>query len=298
MSRSFLKYKKIYFIFSGILILASLVSLLVLGLKPGIDFTGGSILEISYLSERPSNQEVRESLADVDLGEVYFQPTEEKGLIIRMKDISEETHQKVIEKLSLENEIEELRFESIRPVIGKELKEKTKAVVALSLLAIVAYIAFSFRKLTFPAKSWQFGLAALVALFHDALIPLAVFSLLGHFYGIQVTIPVIVALLTTIGYSINNTVVVFDRIRENLLRKVGETFGETVDVSLNQTFSRSINTSLTTLFVLTAIFFLGGETLKYFALTLIVGILAGTYSSLFLASPVLVTWLKWRKKIA
>ncbi|MDP2663862.1 MAG: protein translocase subunit SecF [bacterium] len=298
MQVSFLKYKKIYFIFSGILVLASLISLLVLGLKPGIDFTGGSILEISYLSERPSNQEVRESLADVDLGEVYFQPTEEKGLIIRMKDISEETHQKVIEKLSLENEIEELRFESIGPVIGKELKEKTKAVVALSLLAIVAYIAFSFRKLTFPAKSWQFGLAALVALFHDALIPLAVFSLLGHFYGIQVTIPVIVALLTTIGYSINNTVVVFDRIRENLLRKVGETFEETVDVSLNQTLSRSINTSLTTLFVLTAIFFLGGETLKYFALTLIVGILAGTYSSLFLASPVLVTWLKWRKKIA
>ena len=298
MSISFLKYKKIYFIFSGVLVLTSLASLFVLGLNPGIDFTGGSILEVKYLSERPSNQEIKDSLADIDLGELYLQPTEEKGLIIRMKDISEETHQEVIGKLSLENEIEELRFESIGPVIGKELKEKTKIVVVLSLLAIVAYIAFSFRKLTFPAKSWQFGLVALVALFHDTLIPLAVFSLLGHFYGIQVTIPVIVALLTVVGYSINNTVVVFDRTRENLLRKVGSTFEETVDISLNQTFTRSINTSLTTLFVLTAIFFLGGETLKYFALILMIGILAGTYSSLFLASPILVSWLKWRKKIS
>lgn len=297
MSLSFLKYKKIYFIFSGTLVLASLVSLLVLGLKPGIDFTGGSILEISYLEERPSNQEVKEGLAELDLGEIYFQPTEEKGLIIRMKNISEETHQKVIESLSLENEIEELRFESIGPVIGRELREKTKIVVILSLLAIVAYIAFSFRKLTFPAKSWQFGLAALVALFHDTLIPLAVFSLLGYFYGIQITISVIVALLTVIGYSINNTVVVFDRIRENLLRKMGATFEETVDISLNQTFTRSINTSLTTIFVLAAIFFLGGETLKYFALTLMIGILAGTYSSLLLVSPILVVWLKWQKKI-
>jgi len=295
---SFLKYKKIYFIFSAILVSTSLICLFALGLKPGIDFTGGSILEISYLSQRPSNQEIRESLAEIDLGEVYFQPTEEKGLIVRMKDISEETHQEVIEKLSLESEIEELRFESIGPVIGEELKEKTKIVVVLALLAIVTYIAFSFRKLTFPAKSWQFGLAALVALFHDALIPLAAFSLLGYFYGIQVTIPVIVALLTVVGYSINNTVVVFDRTRENLLRKVGSTFEETVDISLNQTFTRSISASLTTLFVLAAIFFLGGETLKYFALTLMIGILAGTYSSLFLASPVLVTWLKWRKKIA
>lgn len=297
MQINFLKHKKIYFILSGILILGSLISLFTLGLNPGIDFTGGSILEIDYKAERPANQEIKELLAELDLGEIYVQPADEKGVILRMKNITEETHQKIIQKLGEGKEIEELRFESIGPVIGKELKEKTKIVVTFSLLAIVLYIAFAFRKLTFPAKSWQYGVASLVALFHDVLIPLGIFSLLGKFYGIQITIPVVVALLTVLGYSINNTVVVFDRIRENLLRRVGENYEDTVDKSLNQTLTRSINTSLTTLFVLLAIFFLGGETLKYFALTLILGITAGTYSSILLVSPILVTWLKWRKVI-
>ncbi len=294
---NFLKYRKIYFIFSGVIIIASLASLFIFGLKPGIDFTGGSILEIEYKVERPSNQEIKESLVEIDLAEIYLQPADQKGVIIRMENISEETHQEIIRKLSQNRELAELRFESIGPVIGKELKEKTKIVVILSLLAVVLYIAFAFRKLTLPAKSWQYGIASLVALFHDVLIPLGIFSVLGKFYGIQIQIPVIVALLTVLGYSINNTVVVFDRIRENLLKKVGVDFEETINRSLNQTLTRSLNASLTTLFVLTAIFFLGGETLKYFALALILGIIAGTYSSLFLVSPVLVSWLKWRRKI-
>jgi preprotein translocase subunit SecF len=297
MQFNFLKYKKIYFIFSGILILGSIVCLFLFGLKPGIDFTGGSILEVEYKTERPSNQEIKEKLTNLNLGEIYIQPTDERGVILRMKDISEKTHQEIIQKLGEDREIEELRFETIGPVIGQELKEKTKIVVVFSLLVIVLYIAFAFRKLTIPAKSWQYGIASLIALFHDILIPIGVFSLLGKFYGIQVTIPVIVALLTVLGYSINNTVVVFDRIRENLLKKVGTIYQETVNIALNQTLTRSLNTSLTTIFVLLAIFFFGGETLKYFALALIIGIIAGTYSSIFLASPFLIIWLKWRKKI-
>lgn len=297
MQVNFLKYRKVYFTFSGILILGAITSLFIYGLKPGIDFTGGSILELEYKTERPSNQIIKEKLTDFNLGEIYLQPTGEGGIILRMVDISEETHQQIIKKLSEESEIEELRFESIGPVIGRELKEKTKIVVIFSLLAIVLYIAFSFRRLTWPAKSWQYGLAALIALFHDVLIPLGIFSLLSKFYGIQITIPVVVALLTVLGYSINNTVVVFDRIRENILKKVGADYEETVNISLNQTLTRSLNTSLTTLFVLLAIFFFGGETLKYFALALILGIVAGTYSSIFLASPTLVAWLKWIKKI-
>ena len=292
-----MKYRKFYFIFSGVLITGAIACLLIFGLNPGIDFTGGSILEIKYETERPANQQIKEKLSDFDLGEVYLQPTGEKGVILRMRNITEETHQQIIQKLNEGSEVEELRFESIGPVIGQELKEKTKIVVVLSLLAIVFYIAFAFRRLTFPAKSWQYGIASLVALFHDVLIPLGVFSLLGNFYGVQITIPVIVALLTVLGYSINNTVVVFDRIRENLLKRVGATFEETVDKSLNQTLARSLNTSLTTLFVLLAIFFLGGETLKYFALALILGIVAGTYSSFFLVSSLLTSWLKWRKII-
>ena len=296
MNINFLKYKKIYFIFSATLILASLGFLIVFGLKPGIDFTGGSILEIEYKTERPSNQEIKETLSGLDLGEVSVQPTGEKGVILRMKDISEDTHQEVIQKLRENKELEELRFESIGPIIGQELKQKTKIVIILSLLAIVLYIAWAFRKISRPLPSWQYGIASLVALFHDVLIPIGILSVLGKFYGVQITIPVITALLAVLGYSINNTVVVFDRIRENLFKQAG-TYQEIVNNSLNQTLTRSINTSLTTLFVLVAIFFLGGVTLKYFALALILGIIAGTYSSLFLASPILVAWLRWRKRV-
>lgn len=297
MQINFLKHRKIYFIFSGAMIIASLVLLAIFGLKPGIDFTGGSILEIEYKDVRPSNQEIRESLSGFDLGEVHVQPTSEKGIIIRMKDISEETHQEIVQKLSENNELEELRFESIGPVIGQELRGKTNIVVILSLLAMVLYIAFAFRRLSFPAKSWQYGVASLISLVHNVLIPLGIFSYLGNFYGVQITIPVIVALLTVLGYSINDTVVVFDRVRENLLKGLGKDYEETVNLSLNQTLTRSINISLTTLFVLLAIFFLGGETLKYFALALILGIAFGTYASICLATPALVSWLKLQKRI-
>jgi len=292
MNINFVKYKKIYFIFSGILILAAILCLFVFGLKPGIDFTGGSILEIEFKETRPSNQEIKDVLADLDLGEIYVQPTGEKGVILRMKDIDEATHQQVLEKLG---ETEELRFESVGPIIGRELKEKTKIVIVLALLSIVLYIAFSFRKISKPLASWQYGIASLFILSHDVLIPLGIFSILGKFYGVQISIPIICALLTVIGYAINNVVVVYDRIRENLLKSRGEVFEKTVNFSINQTLTRQINTSLTTLFPLIAIFFLGGETLKYFALALILGIAAGTYSSIFLASPVLVSWLKWKK---
>ncbi|MBL7150259.1 MAG: protein translocase subunit SecF [Candidatus Pacebacteria bacterium] len=293
---NFLKYTKVYYIFSGVLILASLVCLIIFGLKPGIDFTGGSILEVEYKQERPSNKIIREKLADIDLGKIHVQPTGEEGVILRMKDINEDTHQEVLQKLRENNEVEEKRFQAIGPAIGSELKKTTKIVIIFSLLAIVLYIAFAFRRISRPVKSWQYGIAALLALFHDVLIPLGVFSVLGKIYGIQITIPVVVALLTVLGYSINDTVVVFDRIRENLWKITGISFEETVNKSLNQTLVRSINTSLTTLFVLVAIFFFGGETLKYFSLALIIGVFCGVYSSIFIASPLLVSWSKWRKR--
>ena len=293
---NFVKYRKIYFIFSGFLILGSLACLIIFGLKPGIDFTGGSILEIEFKGARPSNPEIREKLNQFGLGEIIIQPIGEKGVILRMKDISEETHQEILKKIKETGELEERRFESIGPTIGRELKEKTKIVIILAFLSIVLYIALAFRKISRPIESWKYGIASLICLFNDVFIPLGIFSILGKFYGVQITIPIICALLTVIGYSINNVVVVYDRIRENLLRAKGEVFEKTVDFAINQTLTRQINTSLTTLFPLIAIFFLGGETLKYFALTLILGITAGTYSSIFLASPILVSWLSWRKR--
>lgn len=294
----FTKHRKIYFIFSVILVVASIVGLVVFGLKPSIDFTGGSILEIEYKEVRPSNQEILEKLNEFDLGIVYVQPTGEQGVILRMKDIDENMRQQILEKLSDglgETKIEQKRFELVGPTIGRELKQKTKVVVALTLLSIVLYIALAFRKIQKPLRSWQYGIASCFALFHDILIPLGIFSLLGKFYGIEISIPVITALLAVLGYSINNTVVVFDRIRENLLRG-GGFFEEIVDKSLNQTLTRQINTSVTTLFVAAAIFLFGGETLRYFALALIIGIVAGTYSSIFLVGSILVSWFKWKQK--
>ena len=300
MNIPFVKYRKIYFIFSGILLIGSLVCLIIFGLKLGIDFTGGSILELEFKTERPSNQEIRESLKGFDLGEIYIQPADEKGLILRMKDISEDVHQQILEKLKVNGELEEKRFESIGPVIGRELKEKTKILIAFSLLSIVFYIAIAFRKVQKPVSSWQYGIASLFILSHDILIPLGIFALLGKFYQIQMTIPIICALLTVVGYAVNNVVVVYDRLRENLLKTLQRDiflgFEETANRAINQTLTRQINTSLTTLFPLMTIFFLGGETLKYFALTLILGITAGTYSSIFLAVPILVTWLRWRMR--
>jgi len=295
---NFVKYRKIYFIFSGIIIIGSLISLIIFGLKPGIDFTGGSILEIEFKADRPSNPEIREKLNQLNLGEVIIQPIEEKGAILRMKDVSEEVHQEILQKIKETGELEERRFESIGPTIGRELKEKTKIVIALALLSIVLYISLAFRKISKPLASWQYGIASLFCLFHDVLIPLGIFSILGKFYGVQITIPIICAILTVIGYAINNVVVVYDRIRENLLRARSaypEIFEKTVNFAINQTLTRQINTSLTSLFPLFTIFFLGGETLKYFSLALILGILAGVYSSIFLASPILVSWLKRQK---
>lgn len=299
MAFNFIKFRRVYLVFSAILMIASLFLLFKFGLKPGIDFVGGSILEVKYEQERPSNQEIRDVLKGMDLGDFSVQPTGDKGVILKMKDLKEEVHQEVVLKLKADHQIEEISFESIGPTIGEELKSKTTIFVTLSLFAIAIYIIIAFSNVTFPVKSWQYGLASLLILAHDVLIPLGVFSVLGKLYDVQVTIPVVTALLTVVGYAINNVVVVYDRLRENLLRihVKKEKFEEIANSAITQTLARQINTSMTVLFALVFILFWGGETLKYFALALILGILAGLYSSIFLAVPMLVSWLKVRKKI-
>ena len=253
-------------------------------------------MEIEFQNERSSDQEIQEKLADLNLGPITLQPTGEKGLILRMKDIDEETHQGILQRLG---DVKEQRFESIGPIIGQELKQKTQLFTILALLVIIIYLTIAFRKVSWPLSSWQYGLITVsIAFFHNLLIPLGIFSILGEVHQVQITIPIIVGLLTVLGYSINDTIVVFDRIRENLLRDREKNFQDTVNSSLNQTIVRSINTSLTVLFVLAAIFFFGGETLKYFSLVLILGIICGTYSSIFIASPLLVSWFNFRQKRA
>lgn len=293
-----IKYRKIWFLISGLLVVMSILALAFWQLNFGIDFKGGSLSEIEWADLRPDNQKVQDALVPMELGNINIQSTSEKGMILRLKDIDENAHQEILSILK-ENfgELEEKRFESIGPAIGVELKKKALWSISLALVAILIFIAWAFRKVSFPIKSYRYGIIAVIALFHDVLITIGVFSFLGRFGGVEVGVPFVAGLLTVLGYSVNDSIVVFDRIRENLLsyKAKDEEFSKTVGQSLKQTITRSINTSLTTLLVLFAIFLFGGATIKFFALALIIGIALGTYSSIFIASPLLVAWEKRKK---
>ncbi len=285
---TFSRLAPFFLAFCLLMISVSLGALLFFGLRPGIDFSGGSIMEIEFQEYRPSNDEVTHKLSGLDIGLESLQPAADRNLIIKMKDISEQTHQNVISLLG--PSAKELRFESIGPVVGKELRQDTLFMVVLSSLVIILYIAFAFRQRGGIVYSWEYSLAALIVTMHDLVVPLGVFSVFGRFQDLQVSIPVIVGLLTVLGYSINDTIVVFDRIRENLRRRTGTTLEETVGISVKQTIGRSISTSFAVLLVLIALYVWGGATLKPFALVLIAGVVAGTYSSILLAPPLLLLW--------
>ncbi len=327
--------RKIFFTVSGLIILISVLVWIAWGLNLGIDFTGGSLLEVEYVGDRSSPEAVKNILADLDLEGLNIQPTDDKGYILRFKEIDEETHQQILERLNkvegaedinkenskkdinVENiagkegvdvanvgfetasqdRVIENRFEAIGPAIGQELKSKSIWAIIIVLIAIVAYIAWAFRKVSYPITSWKYGVVAIITLFHDVLITLGIFIFLGRYLGLEVNTPFVAALLTILGYSVNDTIVVFDRIRENLHKYEGE-FEEIVDKSVRETVTRSINTSLTTELVLLSILFFGGATIREFVLVLAIGILLGTYSSIFTASPLLVVWQKldWRLK--
>lgn len=288
--------RKIFYAISGTLVLASVVSLAVFGLKFGLDFTGGTLAEIEFTETRPSNDEIAKAVESLDLGSVNIQPSGERGAILRLKDIDEATHQKVVSTINEKWQMEEKRFESIGPTIGAELKRKAIFAIILAAALIVLYIAWAFRKVSWPVSSWKYGVCAIAALIHDVTIPTGVFSLLGYYRGVEVDGLFITALLTIMGFSVHDTIVVFDRVRENLKNAPKEKFEDTVNASVNQTISRSINTSLTVLLVLSAIYFFGGETIKNFALVLILGVSFGTYSSIFIASPLLVSWHLYRPR--
>lgn len=371
--------RKIWFAFSLTLFVISIAALAAWGLKLGIDFTGGTLIEFSFKNGILNSEEIKDSLKDLDLGEVNVQFSGEKDVLLRFKDIDEDTHQKIIESLELavssknsaesnnktgteeaisageeivksenagnleegkssesannlekpseenntnnsnsstkkngtaenNNEtinntetatkvarrnIEEKRFDSIGPVIGSELKNSAVWATVIALIAIVLYIGWAFRKVSRPISSFKYGIAATAALFHDVIITLGVFSVLGHFYNVEIGVTFVAAILAILGYSVNDTIIVFDRTRENLLKSGIDDFEEVVNKSVNETMVRSLNTSFTTLLVLFALYLFGGETIKYFVVALLVGIAFGTYSSIFIASPLLVSWQRW-----
>ena len=371
--------RRIWFSLSVILISASIVALGVWGLKLGIDFTGGTLMEFSFEEKTLNSEEIKNALKDLDIGEVNVQFSND-SVLLRFKDVDEDTHQEIVkaldlailgeskdeegsddseenienieegadtliepisgirramaadeieavdedvesgievttdsgEEVNIESEeidlesviaaskegskIKEKRFDSIGPVIGNELKSTAVIAIVIALFAIVFYIGWAFRKVSRPVSSFKYGIIATITLFHDIIITLGVFAVLGHLYNVEIGIPFVAALLAILGYSVNDTIVVFDRTRENLIKSGYDDFEKVVNKSVNETLIRSLNTSFTTLLVLVTLYLFGGETIKYFIIALIVGISAGTYSSIFIASPLLVTWQKWSLK--
>jgi len=288
--------KKVYsigFYISIVITILAVIVTAVLGMRLGIDFRGGSVLEVEYLEERPAQEEIKLSLESLDfVSDIVIQLTQSNGVILRFSEIDENQHQLIIQKLNEGSSLTEKRFDSIGPVIGQELKRKSIYALIAVFILIVIYIAIAFRKLSAVLSPWKMGGAALIALLHDIAVPVGIFSVLGYLYGIEVGAVFIAAVLTILGYSVSDSVVVFDRIRENVLRYGRDSFGDIVHKSILQTLSRSINTSLTTILSLLAIFLFGGESTRMFSLALIIGISLGTYSSIFVAAPLLVRWSK------
>lgn len=294
--------RKIWYTVSIVLVSLSIVGWFLWGLKYGIDFTGGSLLDVSYSTQRPSMEQMQTAFKNVGLESVIVQPSGEKDYILRFKNIDEAKHQEVLQAISQiqldnveNNTLTENKFESIGPSLGKELKDKAIQAIIIVLIFIVLYIAYAFRKVSKPVESWKYGLAAIIALAHDILIVTGVFVFLGKFAGVEVDSLFVTALLTILGFSVHDTIVTFDRIRENLFKnRTYDNFEEILNISINQTIVRSINTSLTTFLALLAILLFGGESTKYLALALSIGIVIGTYSSIFIASPLLLLFNRQR----
>jgi len=284
---------------SGTILVASVAVLAMFGLPLGIDFRGGSLLEVEFMGDAPTLPDIENEIRALTAGEVRLQSTGPHGILLRLRDLSEEEHQRVLAALDSvagESGIQERRFESIGPTVGAELKRRAGVAIFFALLAIVLYITWAFRKVSNPISSWKYSLIAIAALMHDVIIPTGIFAFLGYIKGIEVDALFISAILTILGFSVHDTIVVFDRVRENLEKFFNRPFEEIVAKSVRETIARSLNTSLTTLFVLTAVFIFGGESVRYLALALSFGIFFGTYSSIFIASPLLVTWERWQRK--
>lgn len=291
-------HRRTWLIAAGVEVLLGITFLLVFGLKLGIDFTGGSLIELEF-QNRPSIETIKKDIADKGLAVVSVQSVGDRGVLLRAKDLSSAEHQQWTDTFrEIFQNVEEKRFETIGPTIGKELKEKSLYAILLVLAGIIGYITYAFRKISGAIQSWKFGVCALAALFHDVLLVVAVFGVLGKFLNVEVDTLFLTALLTVLGYSVNDTIVIFDRIRENLARHPEIEVKTNINNSLNQTMVRSLNTTITTLLALLAVFFFGGTSIRYFILALIIGIATGAYSSIFIASPLLAEWYEWshRKK--
>lgn len=288
--------RKLWYAISLVAIVPGIISLALFGLRLGIDFTGGSLVEVEG---RVDPAQVRTLAAELDLSDVTITSSGEGRSLIRYRDDGspeerEASHQRFKDKLA-ESGVREVRFDTVGPSVSRDITRNAFISVVLASLAIVFYIAFAFRNAPPPVSPLSFGVAAIAALLHDALLVIGIFSILGKLFGVEIDALFVTAVLTTIGFSVHDTIVVFDRIRESLRRQKGA-FEEIVNASILETLARSLNTSVTVLFVLLALYLFGGQSISNFVLALLIGVAAGTYSSIFNASPLLVTWHNYKLK--
>ncbi|HRY31019.1 MAG TPA: protein translocase subunit SecF [Candidatus Paceibacterota bacterium] len=297
-----IRHRKIFYCLSLILVVSSIVAVSLWGIDFGIDFTGGSLLEINLPNSSLDKTVIEQAISSLNLGKDFLvQETGDTGFILKSKTLSTNEKDAVVSVIrERAGEVEEIKFNSIGPTLGRELRSKALLAIIVVILSIMIYVAIAFSGVSKPVSSWKYGLITVIAFVHDVSVPIGLFSFLGRFYGVEVDTLFVIAILVVLGYSVNDTIVVFDRIRENL-KNIPENqrnsrFDDIVGEGLSQTFGRSINTSLTTLLALFALVILGSEATKWFSLALIAGITVGTYSSIFFAAPMLVTMHKWQNR--
>lgn len=293
---SIIKYRKIWFTISAVLLGLSFYTFFAYGFKLSTDFVGGSIIEARYEGERPEKETLEANIKKLGIGGFSVRPSEDDRYIVRTKDLTVSQMEALVEAIG--SPVIE-RSNTVGPVAGAELKSKAIKAIAVVILMIVLFITFVFRKVSNPVSSWKYGLATIVALIHDVVIPTGIFVFLGATLGVELDLLFVTGLLAILGYSVHDTIVVFDRVRENLRinqeQNRTEDFEHVVGKSVSQTFARSINTSLTIFITLLALYIFGSTATKDFSLLLLVGVIIGTYSSIFVASPLLVTFFKLQK---
>ena len=289
----FLKYKWLYFLISASILLPGFYSLFRWGMKSSIDFTGGTLFELKFENNQQSatsNQQLKEIVGEKRAEVSSIQSSGTSTYLFRMKPISKEKKEEILKVLEEKfGEIEEIRFETVGPTLGKELLRKTIYAACLSVLGILLFIGWSF-------KNWHFGVAAVFALLHDFFVLLGIFSLLGHFLGIEIDSLFVTAALTTMSFSVHDTIVIFDRIREKKKLNPKLSLENQANIALTETMVRSLNNSFTIIFMLLSLILLGGETIRWFIVALLIGTIAGTYSSPFVATPILAVLQRIRKK--
>lgn len=295
-------YRKLFYALSVAIIAVSVFAMVSIGFNFGIDFKGGTITQVSYSSARPDQTLIRSEVDKLDIGAYVLQPAGADGYILRTRELTVEEKEPFLKALTLGGKSTTTveKYDSIGPVVGSELKNKAYASIAVVILGIVLFVTYAFRKVSEPVPSWKYGLATIVALIHDVIIPTGIFVIYTKFTGAEIDILFVSAILSVLGYSVHDTIVVFDRVREHLRinkeERKTEEFDITVGKSVSETFGRSINTSLTIFLVLLVLFLIGGSSTRDFAFILLVGVVVGTYSSIFIASPLLVTFGKMQSK--